>query len=91
MIVYDALSAMSLPFLAITLLRLLNFRRVVPEHRNRIVSNTLLVASVLIFIAPAVQKSRAPPRIVAPPGLISARSGRQRGCDATEGQTGART
>jgi hypothetical protein len=55
-IVYAAFGALFLPFLAITLLWLLNSRCVAPEHRNGIVSNIILVASVLLFIAPGVQE-----------------------------------
>jgi hypothetical protein len=55
-IVYAAFGALFLPFLAITLLWLLNSRRVAAEHRNGIVSNIILVASVLLFIAPGVQE-----------------------------------
>jgi Mn2+/Fe2+ NRAMP family transporter len=55
-IVYAALGALFLPFLAITLLRLLNSRRVAPEHRNGIVSNIILVASVLLFVFLGIQE-----------------------------------
>jgi Mn2+/Fe2+ NRAMP family transporter len=55
-IVYAALGALFLPFLAITLLWLLNSSRVAPEHRNGIVSNIILVASVLLFVVLGVQE-----------------------------------
>jgi Mn2+/Fe2+ NRAMP family transporter len=55
-IVYAAMGALFLPFLAITLLWLLNSSRVAPEHRNGIVSNVILVASVLLFIFLGVQE-----------------------------------
>jgi Mn2+/Fe2+ NRAMP family transporter len=55
-IVYAALGALFLPFLAITLLWLLNSRRVAPEHRNGIVSNIILVASVLLFVFLGIQE-----------------------------------
>jgi Mn2+/Fe2+ NRAMP family transporter len=55
-IVYAALGALFLPFLAITLLWLLNSRRVASEYRNGIVSNIVLGASVLLFIVLGVQE-----------------------------------
>src|SRR5918997_1576282 len=55
-IVYAALGALFLPFLAITLLWLLNSQRVAPEHRNGIVSNIILVASVLLFVFLGIQE-----------------------------------
>src|SRR5829696_2891946 len=55
-IVYASLGALFLPFLAITLLLLLNSRRVAPEYRNRIVSNVFLAASVIPFIVVGVQE-----------------------------------
>jgi Mn2+/Fe2+ NRAMP family transporter len=55
-IVYAAMGALFLPFLATTLLWLLNSRRVSPEHRNGIVSNIILVASVLLFVFLGVQE-----------------------------------
>ncbi|MBD0353796.1 MAG: Nramp family divalent metal transporter [Rubrobacteraceae bacterium] len=55
-IVYASLGALFLPFLAITLLLLLNSRRVAPEYRNRIVSNIILAVSVLPFVAVGVQE-----------------------------------
>jgi Mn2+/Fe2+ NRAMP family transporter len=55
-IVYASLGALFLPFLAITLLLLLNSRRVAPEFRNRIVSNVILAASVLPFVVVGVQE-----------------------------------
>ena len=55
-IVYATLGALFLPFLAITLLLLLNSRRVAPEYRNRIVSNVALAVSVIPFIVVGVQE-----------------------------------
>jgi Mn2+/Fe2+ NRAMP family transporter len=55
-IVYASLGALFLPFLAITLLLLLNSSRVAPEYRNRIVSNVFLAASVIPFIVVGVQE-----------------------------------
>jgi len=49
-IVYASLGALFLPFLAITLLILLNSQRVAPEYRNRLVSNVVLAVSVIPFI-----------------------------------------
>jgi len=55
-IVYASLGALFLPFLAITLLLLLNSSRVAPEYRNRIVSNVFLVASVIPFLVVGLQE-----------------------------------
>jgi Mn2+/Fe2+ NRAMP family transporter len=55
-IVYAAMGALFLPFLATTLLWLLNSSRVAPEHRNGIVSNVILVASVLLFVFLGIQE-----------------------------------
>jgi Mn2+/Fe2+ NRAMP family transporter len=55
-IVYASLGALFLPFLAITLLLLLNSQRVAPEYRNRIVSNFALAVSVIPFIVVGVQE-----------------------------------
>jgi Mn2+/Fe2+ NRAMP family transporter len=55
-IVYASLGALFLPFLAITLLLLLNSGRVAPEYRNRIVSNVVLAVSVIPFIVVGVQE-----------------------------------
>ena len=55
-IVYASLGALFLPFLAITLLLLLNSTRVATEYRNRIVSNVFLVASVIPFVVVGVQE-----------------------------------
>ena len=54
-IIYAALGALLLPFMAITLLWLLN-RRVARDYRNRILSNVLMVAAVLPFGVLAVQE-----------------------------------
>ena len=56
MIVYASLGALFLPFLAITLLILLNSQRVAPEYRNRLVSNIVLAVSVIPFSAVGVQE-----------------------------------
>ncbi|EMA40953.1 Nramp family divalent metal transporter [Halococcus hamelinensis] len=50
-IVYGALGAVFMPFLAISLLVLLNSDRVNPADRNGPVFNSLLVVSALLFIA----------------------------------------
>jgi Mn2+/Fe2+ NRAMP family transporter len=55
-IVYASLGALFLPFLAITLLLLLNSGRVAPEYRNRIVSNIFLAASIVPFVVVGVQE-----------------------------------
>jgi len=55
-IVYASLGALFLPFLAITLLLLLNSSRVAPEYRNRIVSNIFLAASIIPFVVVGVQE-----------------------------------
>lgn len=49
-IIYGALGALFMPFLAITLLWLLNSKRVGQDYRNGWVTNTILVATVLIFV-----------------------------------------
>src|SRR5215218_5848365 len=54
-IVYASLGALFLPFLAITLLILLNSQRVDPEYRNRLLSNVVLAVSVIPFIVVGVQ------------------------------------
>jgi hypothetical protein len=55
-IIYASLGALFLPFLAVTLLILLNSQRVAPEYRNRLVSNVVLVVSVIPFIVVGVQE-----------------------------------
>jgi Mn2+/Fe2+ NRAMP family transporter len=55
-IVYASLGALFLPFLAITLLILLNSQRVAPEYRNQLVSNVVLAVSVIPFIVVGVQE-----------------------------------
>ena len=55
-IVYASLGAVFFPFLAATLLYLLNSRRVVPEYRNRTLTNVVLAVSILLFVAVGVQK-----------------------------------
>jgi hypothetical protein len=54
-IVYAALGAFFLPFLAVTLLWLLN-RRVAPEYRNGIFTNLCLAACLLLFAILGVQE-----------------------------------
>jgi len=49
-VAYGALGALFMPFLAGTLLVLLNSRRVPADGRSRWVSNTLLVACVVLFV-----------------------------------------
>jgi len=55
-ITYAALGALFMPFLAITLLLLLNSGRVERGYRNGILSNALLAASVLLFAVIAGQE-----------------------------------
>ena len=71
-IVYAALGALFLPFLAITLLWLLNSRRVAPEHRNGIVSNIILVASVLLFVFSGYKRYSVPPKSPFAPCCLAA-------------------
>jgi Mn2+/Fe2+ NRAMP family transporter len=54
-IVYAALGAFFLPFLAVTLLWLLN-RRVAPEYRNGVFVNVCLAACLLLFVILGVQE-----------------------------------
>ncbi|PTX59126.1 Mn2+/Fe2+ NRAMP family transporter [Melghirimyces profundicolus] len=54
-IAYGVLGALFMPFLAVTLIWLLNSRRVAPEYRNGWVSNIVLGASVILFGVLAVQ------------------------------------
>ena len=55
-IVYASLGALFLPFLAVTLLILLNSQRVASAYRNRLVSNIVLAVSVIPFIVVNVQE-----------------------------------
>ncbi len=55
-IIYASLGALFLPFLAITLMLLLNSSRVAPEYRNRLATNILLAVSVIPFIVVGVQE-----------------------------------
>jgi Mn2+/Fe2+ NRAMP family transporter len=50
-ILYASLGAVFFPFLAATLLYLLNSSRMVPEYRNRILTNVVLAVSILLFVA----------------------------------------
>ncbi len=54
-ITYASLGALFMPFLAITLMWLLN-RRVEREHRSGLLSNIILGASVLLFAVLAVRE-----------------------------------
>ena len=54
-IAYASLGALFMPFLAITLLWLLN-RRVTREYRNGLLSNIILGVSVLLFIYVGIQE-----------------------------------
>lgn len=55
-VIYAALGALFLPFLAATLLWLLNSERVDREYRNRILPNAVMVLALLVFAALAVQE-----------------------------------
>jgi Mn2+/Fe2+ NRAMP family transporter len=54
-IIYAALGALLLPFMAGTLLYLLNSRRIGSSYRNRIVSNAAMGVAVLLFVVIAVE------------------------------------
>jgi Mn2+/Fe2+ NRAMP family transporter len=55
-VIYAALGALFLPFLAATLLWLLNSERVEREYRNRILPNAVMVLALLVFAVLAVQE-----------------------------------
>ncbi|QYJ16524.1 Divalent metal cation transporter MntH [Rubrobacter xylanophilus DSM 9941] len=55
-VIYAALGAFFMPFMAFTLLWLLNSRRVPPEYRNGWLSNLLLAAAILLFVVVGVQE-----------------------------------
>ncbi|TDQ36133.1 Nramp family divalent metal transporter [Aureibacillus halotolerans] len=55
-ILYGALGAIFMPFLAFTLLWLLNTNRVTNDFRSGWVSNTVLVACILVFVVLGVQQ-----------------------------------
>jgi Mn2+/Fe2+ NRAMP family transporter len=55
-IIYASLGALFLPFLAITLMLLLNSSRVAPEYRNHLITNILLAISVIPFIVVGLQE-----------------------------------
>lgn len=55
-IIYAALGALLLPFMAITLLWLLNRGNIAREYRNKILSNALMTLAVLLFIVLAVRE-----------------------------------
>jgi Mn2+/Fe2+ NRAMP family transporter len=55
-IVYAALGALLLPFMAATLLYLLNSRRIDRSFRNTLVSNVVMSVAVLLFVAIAVHE-----------------------------------
>lgn len=49
-ILYGALGALFMPFLAISLVVLLNSKRVEAEYRNKWLANAVLIGSVLMFV-----------------------------------------
>lgn len=55
-LLYAAFGALVLPILAIVLLWHLNSGRVEPQYRNKIVSNVLMGATLVLFAALAVQE-----------------------------------
>ena len=57
-IIYAALGALLLPFMAGTLLYLLNSGRIGGDFRNKIASNVLMALAVLLFVAIAVEQIR---------------------------------
>jgi Mn2+/Fe2+ NRAMP family transporter len=57
-IVYGVLGAFFMPFLALTLVWMLNTSRTPPEWRNGILSNVMLTAAGLLFIVLCVQQVR---------------------------------
>ncbi|MFG3355155.1 Nramp family divalent metal transporter [Streptomyces sp. NPDC048001] len=60
-VAYGVLGAFFMPFLATTLLWLLNSRRTPPEWRNGPLSNTMLAAAGLLFVVLCVQQVRELP------------------------------
>jgi len=55
-IIYGVVGAFFMPFLAVTLLLLLNSKRIRSEDRNGWWSNTVLIASALLFLALCAQQ-----------------------------------
>ncbi|WP_129793858.1 Nramp family divalent metal transporter [Sphingosinicella sp. CPCC 101087] len=55
-IIYGVVGAFFMPFLALTLLLLLNSRRIAAEHRNGWISNTILAASAILFVVLCAQQ-----------------------------------
>ncbi|MEV5680169.1 Nramp family divalent metal transporter [Streptomyces sp. NPDC052179] len=60
-VVYGVLGAFFMPFLALTLVWLLNSSRTPREWRNGLLSNTMLVAAGLLFVVLCVQQLRELP------------------------------
>ncbi|MDQ4086059.1 MAG: Nramp family divalent metal transporter [Actinomycetota bacterium] len=57
-VIYAALGALLLPFMAATLLYLLNSGKIPSSYRNNIATNVLLVVALLVFAAIAVDEIR---------------------------------
>jgi Mn2+/Fe2+ NRAMP family transporter len=57
-IIYAALGALFLPFMAATLLYLLNSKQITKAFRNKVMGNIVLGVSVLLFVAIAVVEIR---------------------------------
>lgn len=60
-IVYGVIGAFFMPFLALTLLWLLNSSRTPPDWRNGLLSNVMLAAAGLLFVVLCVQQVRELP------------------------------
>jgi Mn2+/Fe2+ NRAMP family transporter len=56
---YGVLGALFMPFLAITLLWILNTDRVPRQWRNKVAANVVMVVCALVFVALAVQQVRS--------------------------------
>jgi hypothetical protein len=54
-LLWATMGALFLPFLSLTLLYLLNSRRVAPEYRSRLLSNAVLGISLVVFAVLGVQ------------------------------------
>lgn len=57
-IIYAALGALLVPFMAATLLWLLNSRSLAQDYRNKIPSNVVMAVALLLFVAIAVEEIR---------------------------------
>ncbi|RYL97419.1 divalent metal cation transporter [Sporolactobacillus sp. THM7-7] len=55
-IVFSVLGAVFMPFLAVTLLILLNSKEMSPDARNKLVSNAVLFGSLILFVVMGIQE-----------------------------------